>query len=170
VTAPSIPLRDRLEAHAAACRKALDAFGPRPQLPKDIADELWQIIVRGDRASLDGARLDGARLDGASLVGASLDGASLDGASLVGSDGVTYKLTRGPTRTVTGGRFHVLTAPTKKGRILRFGCEIRTVADWREKVDELCTRHVPGNEAMFCREIRALLAWCESLDADGGAS
>ena len=50
------------------------------------------------------------------------------------------------------------------GRVLEYGCEAQTVADWREKVESRCKQHEPTRSAYYAAEIRALLAWCEMLD------
>ena len=50
------------------------------------------------------------------------------------------------------------------GRVLEYGCEAQTLADWRSQVDALCQAHEPTRSAYYAVEIRALLAWCETLD------
>ena len=54
-------LRERLEAHAAACRAALDSETARPELPAELRD------LRG--ADLRGANLAGANITGTYLCG-----------------------------------------------------------------------------------------------------
>jgi len=64
-------IRSALEAHAAACREALSAMWPRPDMPQ---------ALRG--ANLRGADLSDANLSGANLSGANLRGANLSDANL----------------------------------------------------------------------------------------
>ena len=149
-------IRTRLEAHAAACRTARDRCAVLPPLPGDL--------MNLSDTNLGGAYLGGANLSGAYLSGANLGGANLGGAYLGGAKRRDRTMATGEARTVTGGRYAVLTYRTTVGRVLEYGCEAQTLADWRSQVDALCQTHEPTRSAYYAVEIRALLAWCETLD------
>jgi len=75
-----VSVRERLEAHAEACREALRRGDPRPGLPSDLC----YAYLSG--AYLSGADLRGAYLRGAYLCDADLRGAYLSVADLRGAD------------------------------------------------------------------------------------
>ena len=149
-------IRTRLEAHATACRDSRARGKVLPMLPSELID------LSG--ANLRDATLRDANLSGAYLRGAYLSGANLSGANLGGAKRRDWTLAVGEARTISGGRYAALTYPTTVGRVLEYGCEAQTVADWREKVESLCKQHAPTRSAYYAAEIRALLAWCETLD------
>ncbi|MGB3937524.1 MAG: hypothetical protein WBL29_17645 [Burkholderiales bacterium] len=62
-------LRERLEAHAGACRDAMAKGELRPALPEDVRAELLALRRSGARADLAGANLARAYLAGAYLAG-----------------------------------------------------------------------------------------------------
>ena len=72
-------IKTALAAHAKACREAVNAMRPRPDLPTALRADL-------SGADLSGADLSGADLSGADLSWANLSGADLSGADLSGAD------------------------------------------------------------------------------------
>ena len=79
-TSPVSSLRDRLEAHAKACRDAQATGRSRPPLSEELVKEL----LRGCCANLAGANLTGANLTGVNLTRANLTHANLTRANLTG--------------------------------------------------------------------------------------
>ena len=81
----STDLRAALEAHAKACRDAMDALRTRPELPQELRANLAD-------ADLASANLARANLAGADLAGANLARANLADAYLAGAKGTAKKL------------------------------------------------------------------------------
>jgi len=88
-----VSVRGRLEAHALACREALDRDEARPPLPGDLTDlrytDLADASLRGVNlagANLSGANLTDAHLTDAYLFNVGLSSADLHGANLSGAD------------------------------------------------------------------------------------
>ncbi len=84
-------MREKLEAHAKACREALDRGELRPPLPEGLYDLRGADLTRAD---LTGADLTEASLRRADLHGADLHGANLTGADLTGADLTKADLTK----------------------------------------------------------------------------
>lgn len=114
----------------------------------------------GERADLGGANLRGANLRGANLYGANLRGANLGDAA--GSDEPAK--VGGSCVVLTGDAgYWWMFADTNAGPVLRFGCELRTVKDWKKNLAEVCDSHDPTRAGYFARVIKAAIAYGESV-------
>ena len=111
-------------------------------------------------ADLWEANLRGANLRGADLWEANLRGANLEGANLW-----SHKVTTGPHASWHSS-YWAFTFPSKTGRIMRYGCECLLISEWRERLVELCDKHVPELSKRYQREIGALLDLCDVLDSE----
>jgi len=131
--------RQAAEAHAAACRAALDAGEPRPAYTGP---------------SLRGADLYGADLRGADLRGADLYGATIAEGTIAGH----------ATGTAGGYRWHAL-ALADGGCILQYGCDRATLAEWRTRSPEYGARHSHPPEHWATGPAVAIAA-AEALVAD----
>ena len=166
----STDLRAALEAHAKACRDAMDALRTRPELPQELranlaganlADAYLADAYLADanlaRANLAGAYLAGANLADANLADAYLAGANLAGANLARADladanladadlarakGIKDALTIGPI----GSRRATLTAVHREdGTIeLSTGCFRGTVDEFVAAVDKTHAQNEHG--------------------------
>ena len=50
--------------------------------------------------------------------------------------------------------------------ILRYGCEVRLLPDWRENLPALCRQHVVGRETEYARALSALFGFVETLGGE----
>jgi uncharacterized protein YjbI with pentapeptide repeats len=134
--------------------------------------DLRDATLRG--ADLRGANLSCADLSCANLRGANLRGANLRGADLRGADlscadlsyaDLSYADLRGATlRGADLSKTGIVRLYTSyeatiypDGRIA-YGCEIHSIDEWKDKLDDLCEKHEPSRSQEFKAEITVILA------------
>ena len=112
-------------------------------------------------ANLQDANLWGANLRGANLRDANLRGADLRGADLRDADGEKLKIT-GLVMNGYALGYEWLYVHTEKGSYLRYGCEWRSVEDWKTNIAAICHQHKPDDAPRYKTAISALIAFAAS--------
>jgi uncharacterized protein YjbI with pentapeptide repeats len=115
---------------------------------------VWGDLTEDERRDLRDADLRGAELRDADLRGAILCGANLDGADLRGTGVAAFQVSH---------RAILVPSSDPQDPVLTYGCETHALSLWREHVRELCERHEPDDADRYEREIRALIALCETI-------
>jgi len=130
--------------------------------------------ARLESARLRGANLTGAYLAGADVTGADLSGARLRRACLAGTNFDKANLTCART---TAGEIHVVLATgcllgyrwtafamVNGSRRLRYGCEERSLKNWRKTVKKVALRHLSeGDVPRYTHAILTLVDFVERL-------
>lgn len=102
-----------------------------------------------------------ANLCGADLYGANLRGADMCGANLCGADMCGDKLTKNPL-FLLNLQWDVVVTTT----ILKIGCQIHTISDWRSFDDDKISSMAPDALGFWRKNKVAILALCDAHCAE----